>query len=66
MDRCSLQQIGMLQRGDRIHIQGCIPPGVRQQEGIIVVQVCEFFVCSFISLPQLTFPTKFHAFRHLD
>lgn len=42
MDRSSLKQIGMLQRGDRIHIQGCIPPGVRQQEGIIVVQVCEF------------------------
>jgi hypothetical protein len=38
--RC-LEKIGTLQRGDRIHIQGCIPAGDRQWEGTIVVKVCE-------------------------
>ena len=66
MDRSSLKQIGMLQRGDRIHIQGCIPPGVRQQEGIIVVQVCEFLKYLFISLHELTLRCKLFTIHHPD
>ena len=42
MHRSTLKQLGMLRRGDRIHIQGSIPPGVRQEEGIIAVKVCNF------------------------
>ncbi|KNZ61638.1 hypothetical protein VP01_1375g2 [Puccinia sorghi] len=39
MHHSPLKQLGMLQRGDRIHLQGWIPTGVRQEEGIIVIQV---------------------------
>ena len=38
--RSVVNQIGMLRRGDRIHIQGWIPSGIGQKEGIIVIKVC--------------------------
>lgn len=42
MHHSPLKQLGMLQRGDRIHLQGWIPTGVRQEEGIIVIQVWNY------------------------
>jgi len=47
MDRSALKQLGMLRRGDRIQIQGCIPPGIRQEEGILVVKVWKFCILLF-------------------
>ena len=38
--RSVVNQIGMLRRGDRIHIQGWIPSGFGQKAGIIVIKVC--------------------------
>ncbi|KNZ51383.1 hypothetical protein VP01_3977g2 [Puccinia sorghi] len=39
MHRSPLKQLGMLQCDNRIHIQGWITTGVRQEEGIIVIKV---------------------------
>ncbi|KNZ63472.1 hypothetical protein VP01_113g8 [Puccinia sorghi] len=47
MDHSALKQLGMLQRGDRIQIEGCIPSGIRQVEGILMVKVWNFYYLLF-------------------